>query len=253
MAFVASTLLALAYQLTPSSLPARPDARAPAPAMETRLNNYVLPGPMRPLGNQVMVKLRKLDDKTTGGLFVPTADTEKPKEGIVVLAGPGSRHPDTGALVECPVKEGDLVLLSDYAGEKVDYNGESHIFCDQGGFAWRLWVRPRDKNECVGLYLVPAEDLPEEYTADFELAIVGRRGRVWRRELRNGRATLHKRTAGHGWPSFLPRDEILRGEEGADCPHAVLHEGTLVVTASKIANVRPKAGSRAVDPLARTI
>ena len=74
-----------------------------------------------------MVKLRKVDDKTTGGLFVPTADVEKPKEGTVVLAGPGKHHATTGSMVECPVKVGDLVLLSDYAGEKVDYNGEQHV------------------------------------------------------------------------------------------------------------------------------
>ena len=54
---------------------------------------------MKPIGNQVMVKLRKVDDKTTGGLFVPTAEIEKPKEGVVVLAGPGAPHPDTGEVV----------------------------------------------------------------------------------------------------------------------------------------------------------
>ena len=77
-----------------------------------------------------MVKLRKVDDKTTGGLFVPTGEIEKPKEGTVVLAGPGKAHPATGAMMDCPVKVGDLVLLSDFVGEKVDYNGEQHIFCD---------------------------------------------------------------------------------------------------------------------------
>lgn len=135
----ASTLMALAYQITPSALQARSAARAPASLMqETRLNNYVLPGPMKPLGNQVMIKLRKIDDRTTGGLFVPTAEVERPKEGIVVLAGPGKPDPTTGVIVDCPVKEGDLVLLSDYSGETVDYNGEKHIFCDAdsllGGF-----------------------------------------------------------------------------------------------------------------------
>ena len=48
-----SMIAALAYQLTPTALPGRPVVRATAPAMEARLNNYVLPGPMTPLGNQV--------------------------------------------------------------------------------------------------------------------------------------------------------------------------------------------------------
>ena len=49
--------------------------------------------------------------------------------------------------------------------------------------------------------------------------------------------------------------ELRAGEEATVrlAPQALPAEGTLVVTASKIANVRPKAGSRAVDPLARTI
>lgn len=118
---------------------------------------------------------------------------------------------------------------------------ESHIFSDQHGYAWRIWVKPHDKNGCVGLYLVPAEDLPEAYTADFELAIVGPSGLVCRRELRGGRAHLHKRSAGHGWPTFVTRDELAQSGGEGDLG-ALLHaNGTLVVTASKISNVRPKA------------
>jgi len=123
--------LLLSYQIHPRAPPpqrAHPQLRAPALSMEYRLNNYVLPGPLQPLNNQVLVKLRKVADTTTGGLFVPTADTEKPKEGVVVSAGPGAVHPTTGKLLPCPVKEGDLVLLTDFTGESVDYNGEKHLF-----------------------------------------------------------------------------------------------------------------------------
>lgn len=77
---------------------------------------------------QVLIKLRKIEEKTGGGLFVPTAETEKPKEGMVIAAGPGSVNPETGETIVNPVSEGDLVLLSDFTGEKVEYNGEKHIF-----------------------------------------------------------------------------------------------------------------------------
>lgn len=97
---------------------------------EHRLNNYIIPGPLRPLGNQVLVKLRRTEDKTTGGLYVPTAEVEAPKEGFVVAAGPGAVHPETGALMECPVKEGELVLLSDFTGERVEYDSQKHMFLD---------------------------------------------------------------------------------------------------------------------------
>lgn len=137
---------------------------------------------------------------------------------------------------------------------------ESHVFGDSLGFHWRLWVKPYDKSGHVGLYLVPADDLECEHTADFELAIVGPRGRLWKRELRGGRAKLHKRTAGHGWPTFISREEIERGERRGDDSRAMLHHGALVVTASRITNVRPRVlddglaqGGAGADPLSRTL
>lgn len=80
----------------------------------------------------MIIKLRRLDETTTGGLFLATSDEEKkkPKEGLVVGAGPGKYHSETGALLPCSVKEGELVLLSDFTGEKVDYDGEQHVLVD---------------------------------------------------------------------------------------------------------------------------
>mmetsp|Transcript_3098 Transcript_3098/g.7726 ORF Transcript_3098/g.7726 Transcript_3098/m.7726 type:complete len:237 (-) Transcript_3098:217-927(-) len=117
---------ALAYQLSAG-------LRAPVAAhvvMQFRLNNYALEAPPKPLNNQLLIKLNKVDDKTDGGLFVPTGSSEKPKEGTVVAAGPGGVVPATGKQLSNPYAAGDLVLLSEYSGEKVDYNSEKHIFCD---------------------------------------------------------------------------------------------------------------------------
>jgi len=95
---------------------------------EYRLNNYMLPGPLNVLNNQVLVKLSKADDKTAGGLFVASEESSKPREGIVVAAGPGRTHPETGKLLANSITEGDYVLLADFTGEKVEYCGESHLF-----------------------------------------------------------------------------------------------------------------------------
>ena len=75
-----------------------------------------------------MVKQSKMADVTTGGLYMPADSIEKPSEGVVVLAGPGAPHPDTGKLMPNPCKAGDLVLLNEYVGEKVDYCNEKHSF-----------------------------------------------------------------------------------------------------------------------------
>ena len=61
--------------------------------------------------------------------------------GVVVAAGPGKQHPETGKLMPCPVKEGELVLLSDFVGENVDYNGEKHIFVDADTCSGRTRTR----------------------------------------------------------------------------------------------------------------
>jgi len=121
--------LSLAYQLAPAG-PACHMTRSTVPAMQYQLNNYLLDGPLQPLGNQVLVKLNKVEEKTDGGLFVPTAAKEKPKEGVVVAAGPGVVHPSTGKLLPNSVSVGDTVMLTEFDGEKVDYNSEKHIFVD---------------------------------------------------------------------------------------------------------------------------
>ena len=52
--------------------------------------------PARGVPWQILVKQSKMADVTTGGLFMPADSTEKPSEGLVVLAGPGTTHPETG-------------------------------------------------------------------------------------------------------------------------------------------------------------
>jgi chaperonin GroES len=94
------------------------------------LNNQRINKPLRPLGNQVLVRLRRAEAKTGGGLYMPTAESEQPKEGTVVAAGPGRMDKETGELMPCPVVPGDVVLLSQYTGESVDYNGQKHMFVD---------------------------------------------------------------------------------------------------------------------------
>ena len=113
----------------PSSGPSRSASSRQLHAVmqEYKLNNMALPGPLQPLEDQLLVKTSKYDDKTSGGLFVPAAATEKPREGTVIAAGPGKPHEKSGKVIECPVKAGDLVLMSEYAGEKVDYCNEAHL------------------------------------------------------------------------------------------------------------------------------
>lgn len=165
---------AAGYTIGPATTPQQSRSPAVTMAGEYRLNNYILDKPVEPLNNQVLVKLRKVSEQTGGGLFVPTGETEKVKEGVVVAAGPGRQHPETGKLLPCPVKEGELVLLSDFVGEKVEYNGEKHMFVDGD----TLLGSYENKEMTVGAFkplgdrvMVEIEGKPSETTTGIALAL----------------------------------------------------------------------------------
>jgi chaperonin GroES len=76
----------------------------------------------KPLGNRVVIE--RLKAKTSkGGILLPDSAQEKPKEGVVIAAGPG-KVDDEGKLTPLHVKKGDKVLFSSYAGTEVKSTGD---------------------------------------------------------------------------------------------------------------------------------
>ena len=71
-----------------------------------------------PVGDRVLVRPVAPEKLTKGGLIIPDSATRHPQVGRVVAAGPG-RHSVTGVLLPMPVKPGDLVFFSRYAGSAV--------------------------------------------------------------------------------------------------------------------------------------
>ncbi len=51
----------------------------------------------KPLRDRVFVRYSSEEDKTSGGLFIPDTEKEKPQRGTVVAVGPG-RITDDGKL-----------------------------------------------------------------------------------------------------------------------------------------------------------
>lgn len=84
---------------------------------------------VKPLGNRVLVK--RAEAKTSkGGILLPDSAQEKPKEGVVVAIGEGSRDKD-GKLTPLSVKVGDRVLFSNYSGTEVKVNDEDEIILSE--------------------------------------------------------------------------------------------------------------------------
>jgi chaperonin GroES len=90
------------------------------------LEGKPISGPLLPLSNFVLVKVREAKEQTLGGIILPDQAKEKPTAGSVVSVGPGKTHQDTNVVIPMPVSVGDGVLYGKYDGSKIDYNGEEH-------------------------------------------------------------------------------------------------------------------------------
>lgn len=81
---------------------------------------------IKPLGKRVLIK-RSKPQPMKGGILLPDAAQEKPKEGVVVAIGPGEVD-ENGARKAMNVKEGDRVLFSNYSGTEVkNQNKDSNV------------------------------------------------------------------------------------------------------------------------------
>ena len=81
---------------------------------------------IRPLGDRILVKRIKEEDKTKGGIIIPDTAKEKPQEGKVVAVGKGKRS-EKGDLIAPEVKAGDRILFGKYSGSEVKLEGEDHL------------------------------------------------------------------------------------------------------------------------------
>jgi chaperonin GroES len=81
---------------------------------------------IRPLGDRILVKRIKEEEKTKGGIIIPDTAKEKPQEGKVVAVGKGKKT-DEGKLIPLDVKAGDKVLFGKYSGSEIKLDGEEHL------------------------------------------------------------------------------------------------------------------------------
>jgi chaperonin GroES len=81
---------------------------------------------IRPLGDRILVKRIKEEERTKGGIIIPDTAKEKPQEGKVVAVGKGKINED-GKLIPTEVKAGDKILFGKYSGSEVKIDGEEHL------------------------------------------------------------------------------------------------------------------------------
>ena len=80
--------------------------------------------PIRPLGDHVLVRPKKKEEKTSFGLVLPdTVDEKKKAEGEVVAVGPG-KVMENGQRANMEVKVGDYVIYKSWGGDEVKMGDE---------------------------------------------------------------------------------------------------------------------------------
>jgi chaperonin GroES len=81
---------------------------------------------IRPLQDRVLVKRRKQQEVSSGGILIPTTAQEKPSEGEVLAVGPGKILVD-GNLHPLDVKVGDVVMFGKYSGTEITIDNETYV------------------------------------------------------------------------------------------------------------------------------
>ena len=78
---------------------------------------------IRPLHDRVVVRRKEEETTSAGGIVLPGSAAEKPSQGEVVAVGSG-KVLDNGDVQAMAVKEGDIVVFGQYAGNTVKIDGE---------------------------------------------------------------------------------------------------------------------------------
>ena len=85
---------------------------------------------IKPLNDKILVKRLEAEEVTKGGIVLPDAAKEKPKEGTVLALGDGKLL-DDGQRALFQVKVGDRILFTSYAGTDIKIDGEEYMILSE--------------------------------------------------------------------------------------------------------------------------
>lgn len=84
---------------------------------------------LKPLGDRVVVKRLENEETTKSGIILAGKSEEKSQMAKVLKVGPGIDL--DGKKVEMQVKEGDTIVMNQYAGTEIKYEGEDLVIVKQ--------------------------------------------------------------------------------------------------------------------------
>ena len=80
---------------------------------------------IRPLQDRILVE-RIEEEIKKGGIIIPDSAKEKPQQGKVIAAGPGTVD-EKGNRVPMEVKKGDIILFGKYSGNEIRIGEDEHL------------------------------------------------------------------------------------------------------------------------------
>ena len=84
---------------------------------------------IKPLGSRVLIKMKEGEETTKSGIILAGGAQEKPQIAEVIEVGPGEIVDVKNEVMH--VKKGDNVIVSEYSGTKIKYEGENYIIVRQ--------------------------------------------------------------------------------------------------------------------------
>ena len=84
---------------------------------------------IKPLGSRVLIKMKEGEETTKSGIILSGGAQEKPQIAEVIEVGPGEIV--DGKNEEMKVKKGDNIIVSEYSGTKIKYEGVDYIIVRQ--------------------------------------------------------------------------------------------------------------------------
>ncbi|KAH6779174.1 chaperonin 20 [Perilla frutescens var. hirtella] len=87
---------------------------------------------LKPLGDRLLVKIKTAEEKTSGGILLPTVAQSRPQGGEVVAVGEGrtigkNKVEISVQTIDASAQTGIQVVYSKYAGTEVEFNGTNHL------------------------------------------------------------------------------------------------------------------------------
>ena len=79
---------------------------------------------IKPIGERVLIKPIKAEEKTSGGIYIPEEAKEEKKQAVVEEVGKTKEGKDL------PLKKGDKVLYGGYSSDEFEINNEKYLIID---------------------------------------------------------------------------------------------------------------------------